>query len=147
MFWNNPINHSSVMARRKALIEVGGYINTYLSEDYDLWLRLVIAGKSIRQSKYVLQALGVDDTFLARRGGSEFISDEKLLHNLFKFTNTFSTTNLWIRLIVRMSYRMGPPSIRKAHKSIARKKLIANKQLDLADFLTNEPNTIEFRSM
>jgi glycosyltransferase involved in cell wall biosynthesis len=147
MFWNNPINHSSVMARRKALIEVGGYRNTYLTEDYDLWLRLVIAGKSIRQSKYVLQALGVNDTFLARRGGSEFMSAEKLLHNLLKFTNTFSTTNLWIRLIVRMSYRMGPPIIRKTHKCIARKKLMTNKQLDIADFLTNEPNTIEFRSM
>lgn len=144
MFWNNPINHSSVIARREVLIEVGGYRNIYLSEDYDLWLRLIVAGKIIRQSKHVLQALGVNDNFLARRGGSEFITSEKQLHDSFQHTNTFLTMNLWIRLIVRLSYRMGPLVLRKAHKGIARNKLIATKPLNVNDFLNNEPEAIEF---
>lgn len=144
MFWNNPINHSSVIARREVLIEVGGYRNIYLSEDYDLWLRLIVAGKIIRQSKHVLQALGVNDNFLARRGGSEYITSEKQLHDSFQHTNTFLTMNLWIRLIVRLSYRIGPLVIRKAHKGIARNKLIATKPLNVNDFLNNEPEAIEF---
>ena len=146
MFWNNPINHSSVIARREALIEVGGYRNIYLSEDYDLWLRLIVAGKIVRQSKHVLQALGVNDNFLARRGGSEYMISEKLLHNSFRHTNSFSTMSLWIRLIVRLTYRMGPLIIRKAHKSIARNKLIPTKPLNVNDFLDSEPEAIEYCS-
>ncbi len=38
---DNPICHSSVMVRKPALLEVGGYRNEFRnSEDYDLWLRL-----------------------------------------------------------------------------------------------------------
>lgn len=41
----NPINHSSVMVRRRALERVGGYAEARNSQlDYDLWVRLAAAG-------------------------------------------------------------------------------------------------------
>lgn len=41
----NPINHSSVFARREVLLRVGGYNETLRSHlDYDLWVRLVVMG-------------------------------------------------------------------------------------------------------
>lgn len=40
MPWRNPICHPSVMFRRKAVLEVGGYLGGLHAEDYDLWLRL-----------------------------------------------------------------------------------------------------------
>jgi glycosyltransferase involved in cell wall biosynthesis len=40
MLWRNPICHPSVMFRRKAVLEVGGYLGGLHAEDYDLWLRL-----------------------------------------------------------------------------------------------------------
>jgi len=144
MFWNNPINHSSVMARKEALIEIGGYRNVHLSEDYDLWLRMVIAGKTIRQSKYVLQALGINDTFLARRSGSKFLGSEKSLHKLFRQTNTFTTTVLWARLLARLSYRMGPLRLRKVHKGIRKYRFIDTKPSIINVYLDNEPTTIGF---
>jgi glycosyltransferase involved in cell wall biosynthesis len=139
MFWNNPINHSSVIARRETLIELGGYRNVFLSEDYDLWLRMVIAGKTIRQSRYVLQALGINGTFLARRGGSKFLSAEKSLHKLFQHTGSFSTMILWVRLMVRLSYRIGPLQLREAHKKIKKNKLIVTKPLSIDVYLKNDP--------
>lgn len=143
MFWNNPINHSSVIARKDTLIKIGGYRNLHLSEDYDLWLRLLIAGKSIRQSRYVLQALGVNSTFLARRGGSKFFSSEKVLHGLFQQITTFSTMNLWVRLIARLSYRLGPALLRKVHQGIKTKKFFAVKPLELFGYLRNDPLDIQ----
>lgn len=143
MFWNNSINHSSVMARKDALIKIGGYRNLHLSEDYDLWLRLLIAGKSIRQSRFVLQALGVNSTFLARRGGSKFFRSEKVLHRLFQQTTTFSTVKLWVRLIARMSYRLGPAILRKAHQGIKTEKFFAMKPLELFEYLRNDPLDIQ----
>ncbi len=143
MFWNNPINHSSVIAKREAIIEVGGYRSIYLSEDYDLWLRMVIAGKSIRQSKYVLQALGVNEMFLARRGGSKFFSSEKTIHKLFHQTDLFSTTSLWVRLVARLSYRMGPWQLRKAHKGFKKDSLIVDKPLMVNSYITNEPTILD----
>lgn len=40
MLWGNPLCHPSVMFRRRAVLEVGGYLGGLHAEDYDLWLRL-----------------------------------------------------------------------------------------------------------
>lgn len=44
MFVESPIVHPSIMARKKALESVGGYCEWEWAEDYDLWLRLHLAG-------------------------------------------------------------------------------------------------------
>ena len=44
-FIESPIAHPSVMLRRSALQEIGGYRDLGFPEDYDLWLRLAAVGK------------------------------------------------------------------------------------------------------
>lgn len=44
----NPGFHPAVMFRREAFLEVGGYRNA-VAEDYDLWLRLLLAGKKVQR--------------------------------------------------------------------------------------------------
>jgi glycosyltransferase involved in cell wall biosynthesis len=44
IFVESPLAHPSVMLRREALEEVGGYRDAGWAEDYDLWLRLNAAG-------------------------------------------------------------------------------------------------------
>ena len=47
LLWNNPFVHSSVMFRRQAAVNVGGYStdpDTNLPEDYDLWSRIARLG-------------------------------------------------------------------------------------------------------
>ena len=39
----NPLCHPSVMFRRKAVLDVGGYLGGLYAEDYDLWVRLSVA--------------------------------------------------------------------------------------------------------
>ncbi len=41
LYYNNPFAHGSTLIRRQALVEVGGYRDTYgHNEDYDLWRRI-----------------------------------------------------------------------------------------------------------
>lgn len=40
LFWGNPICHPSVIYRKEAIMQLGGYMGGIQAEDYDLWLRL-----------------------------------------------------------------------------------------------------------
>ena len=44
--YQNPGFHPAAMFNRQAFLEVGGYRNA-LAEDYDLWLRMLAAGKKV----------------------------------------------------------------------------------------------------
>ncbi|MGB9619782.1 MAG: glycosyltransferase, partial [Armatimonadota bacterium] len=46
MFVESPVAHPSAMVRRDELIAIGGYRECDWVEDYDLWLRYYLAGKS-----------------------------------------------------------------------------------------------------
>ena len=41
IFFASPLAHPSVMYKRSVILEVAGYMNGRVSEDYDLWLRLM----------------------------------------------------------------------------------------------------------
>lgn len=47
LFVESPLCHPTVMARRHALVEVGGYRDFDGPEDYDLWLRLSRQGEPL----------------------------------------------------------------------------------------------------
>jgi glycosyltransferase involved in cell wall biosynthesis len=40
LYFGNPICHPSVMFRKSAVLEVGGYLGDVFAQDYDLWCRL-----------------------------------------------------------------------------------------------------------
>ena len=41
IYYSNPFAHPSVMFKKKVVMQVGGYQNGRMSEDYDLWIRLM----------------------------------------------------------------------------------------------------------
>ena len=41
IFYSNPIVHPSVMYKKEVLLRANGYLNGLVSEDYDLWIRLM----------------------------------------------------------------------------------------------------------
>lgn len=52
---DNPFIHSSVMFRKEIILALGAYDQRLIySQDYDLWLRLVIKYKSVNLAKYLL---------------------------------------------------------------------------------------------
>ena len=75
LFVESPIPHPSVVMRRDALEAVGGYVANGRPEDYDLWMRLVLAGHRIEKLDDVLldwrdtpgRASRVDPSFASER--------------------------------------------------------------------------------
>ena len=54
MFIESPLPHPSVTFRRQAVLQVGGYQEHGWAEDYDLWLRLYLAGARFAKLPQVL---------------------------------------------------------------------------------------------
>lgn len=47
MFIENPVTHGTMLLRREALVQAGGYVPRDWSEDYDLVLRLLLGGREL----------------------------------------------------------------------------------------------------
>ena len=146
MLWQNVINHSSVMLRKSAVLGVGGYRNVHLAEDYDLWLRLICAGKNLCTTDFVLQAFSVDSDLNKRRGGTKFVSSEVALHRLVRSTKLQNILISWVRLALRLCYRLGPRFSRQIHRSELQAKKSKDSALNLEEFLNNPPLNINLIS-
>jgi glycosyltransferase involved in cell wall biosynthesis len=142
MIWQNVVNHSSVTLRKSVIIGVGGYRNVHLAEDYDLWLRLIFAGKNVSCTEEILQAFSVDSNLSKRRGGAKFISSEIALHRLIRSKSSENVFVLWVRLISRLTFRLSPRIIRKAHR--VRFQVIKSPEYEpnLLEFVNNPPRRI-----
>ena len=66
IFVESPLPHPSVVYRRQAVVEVGGYQDHGWAEDYDLWLRLYLAGARFAKLPQVLLAWREHPTRLTR---------------------------------------------------------------------------------
>lgn len=69
MFVESPVAHPSVMVRRQWLEEVGGYQEHGWAEDYDLWLRLYLAGARFAKLPEILLEWRERPERLTRRDG------------------------------------------------------------------------------
>ncbi len=146
MLWQNVINHSSVMMRKSAVVGVGGYRNVHLAEDYDLWLRLVCADKKVCTTELVLQAFSVDGQLNKRRGGTKFIASELSLHWLVRSTDAQNIFVSLFRLILRLTYRLGPRFSRNVYRRKLQAKKYKNSAHNLEEFLNNPPFNVNLIS-
>ena len=139
MLWQNVINNSSVMLRKSAVDSVGGLRIVYLAEDYDLYLRLLRAGKNISVTNEVLQAFSVDGKTSKRRGGVQFFSSELLIHQTVKSFNYFGFLRLYLRLFLRLIFRLSPNFVRDFHRKFFQLKISNHQIRNLEDFLGGPP--------
>ncbi|MGI1988474.1 glycosyltransferase [Shewanella glacialipiscicola] len=67
--FKNPLNHPSVMYRKSAVIDVGGYDDILFFEDYHLWLKLINQGYKFYNIQEPLVSMRAGLGQLSRRGG------------------------------------------------------------------------------
>ena len=67
-----PFNHPTVMYRKSAVLELGGYPDIPLHEDYGLWANLLMAGYRGYNLPKTLCAMRVDTGLYSRRGGMTY---------------------------------------------------------------------------
>jgi len=71
----NPLNHPSVMFRKKAVIDAGGYKPFPLFEDYYLWARMMVNGCKFANIPECLVNFRVSTDMYKRRGGFKYAKD------------------------------------------------------------------------
>lgn len=112
MWFKNPINHVTVMFRKKSVIEVKNYESIYGDDDY-LWAKMFIAGKKFYNMPTCLVKVRVSDVTYQRRGGMElFLKDFRVKKYLFDN----GKMNFFQFLFVIFSFllfRMAPLTVRK----------------------------------
>ena len=103
MKYRNPLNHSSVFFNRKKILEIGGYPNARLSQDYLLWINSIKNGLKILNSEEVLVYMKIDKNIYSRRGLKNLKYDSYPYIAMYKnkLTNIFE---LLIGLFLRFVY-------------------------------------------
>lgn len=69
----NPFNHPTVMYKKSAVLEVGGYPRRMLHEDYALWANLLLHGAKGCNLPDTLCYMRVDGGLYNRRGGWDYL--------------------------------------------------------------------------
>ncbi|KHN91154.1 hypothetical protein BSK71_04500 [Pectobacterium actinidiae] len=104
----NPFNHMSVIFKKSAIINVGGYQDHKFMEDYNLWLRVIAAGYHIENLPDVLLKVRFDQKSINRRSGLSYILSEIKLFKLKYKLKAQPLTPLLITCFLRCIPRVLP---------------------------------------
>lgn len=117
----NPINHMSVMFKKRAIIDAGAYKHLPYLEDYYLWIRVLNnAGKLENLDKYLVN-VRVGNGMLFRRSNKEYIPSWKILNNYMKYKGIINSIEYVRNIINIYAFIYMPVSLKKiAYKILLR---------------------------
>lgn len=72
-------NHVSVMFKKRAILDVGGYLDWHYNEDYFLWIRMWLNNAIMANTGSVLVNVRTGTDMYSRRGGRKYYESEKSL--------------------------------------------------------------------
>ena len=119
------MNHVSVMYKKTAVQNAGGYQDWFWNEDYYLWIRMWLNGAIFANTGSVLVNVRVGEEMYQRRGGSKYFESEKGLQDYMlnhgMITHWTYIKNITKRLIIQ---KLMPNKIRGwVFRTFARKKV------------------------
>lgn len=98
LFYRNPFNHMTVLFKKKAILDVGGYQHCPGYEDYYLWVRVLKRHLAMNISDVLVYAR-TDRGFFKRRSGLSFFLKE-LSFQIKLFNEGYITFFLFFRNII-----------------------------------------------
>ena len=108
----NPLCHPSVMYRKQAVTEHGGYVQVDGFVDYYLWIRMLQAGRVFANLPEVLLKYRGGRHVMSRRGGVGYVRNEwRFLRIAYK--SGFISFRLFVcNVVIRPFVRMMPVTVR-----------------------------------
>ena len=120
----NPINNVTVMYKRKALQDIGGYSNIRANEDFNLYVRLLLGGKKFYNIQEPLVNVRVGENMLVRRGDMEIYKAWKRNQQLLLKGKIINRFEYFINCIGCYLFIKCSPKIKGLlYKYVLRKKL------------------------
>ena len=74
--FRSPFNHMSVVFKLKKVLELGGYPNIFLKEDYALWANFISHDSIVKNIPNVLVRVTAGNEMYKRRGGLRYVRSE-----------------------------------------------------------------------
>ena len=100
--WRNPFNHMSVMFKKSHVLNVGGYPDFYLKEDYALWVRLLASSETRPYNiQHDLMIVTAGSGMYSRRSSLKILREE---YRMQMFLRTHLKKELW-KIIVDLLRR------------------------------------------
>jgi len=119
--YRNPMNHMTVVFRKSAVEEVGGYQSMNGFEDYYLWMRMIRGGKEFANLSQVLLKARTGKDMIQRRQGWRYAKDELFLEKAAYQMGFWSGADLVRNFFVRFLPRLLPVFIVEKLYNILRK--------------------------
>lgn len=110
--FHNPFNHPSVVYRRAAVLEAGGYEDMPLMEDYWLFLRMLKTGARVANVPEPLVKYRVDSDLFKRRGGWQAMKSDWVFQRRIHKLGITTRFQFLRNLTARLAYRIVPGSLR-----------------------------------
>jgi len=106
--YRNPLNHMTVVFHKDAVEEVGGYLPMNGFEDYFLWMRMLMNGKSFANLPEVLVKARTGQGMIARRQGWQYAKDELILEQAAYRIRFWSSADIVRNFFIRFMPRLLP---------------------------------------
>ena len=120
--YRNPLNHMTVLFRKKEVLDVGGYKPLKGLEDYYLWCRMLSNGYKIANIDKVLVHARLGN-FENRRGGFEYFKTYiklRILQKRLKYTNL---AEFVVATILTALITLSPKNLRGGLYKVLRKRV------------------------
>lgn len=114
----NPVNHPTVVFRRAAALDAGGYQDLPYLEDYDLWARMLAGGARFTGVSRPLVAFRAD-RMLERRTAAAAVGSERELQARLRAYGLVGPLRARVNRLVRVTYlRLPTWALRRVYRRI-----------------------------
>lgn len=110
--YRNPMNHMSVVFRRSAVQDEGGYpTNLRKNQDYLLWVKMLIKGYQFANLTEPLVKVRTGKEFLIKRQGMKYFRYEWPIFTYMRDEGFINSFEFYRSMVTRLFVRMMPISI------------------------------------
>jgi len=109
--YRNPLNHMTVIFKKEAVLDAGGYQPMHGFEDYYLWMRMLKANKRFANLPEILVKARAGREMIRRRRGLGYMMEEWRLQKAAYALGFWSSGEVARNVFVRVLPRLLPPSI------------------------------------
>lgn len=111
--FRNPMNHVTVMFRKEAVINAGGYRHYPGFEDYDLWTRMLLQDMCLQNIPELLVKVRTNEGMYERRGGMDYFRKNAVFRKEQKQRRIINAGEYAVSLGMAFLMAMQPAGIRK----------------------------------
>lgn len=108
----SPVCHAAAFLRKSAVLSAGNYLHRRYYEDYNLWVRMILAGARFYNIQEVLYEVRTTSAQLNRRSGLSYLKNELKYLREFYELGFYNWRDLFVNANIRIWGRLMPSKIR-----------------------------------